>query len=104
MQNYGFMISYLTASESTRVTSYSLRNSTDMVADSSPISTPCGQPVPLKKGSNILSRVLTNTAAERGNVTSFVAFKALPIDPARARRTTGSFEQTANDLTWAKTW
>ena len=27
----------------------------------------------------------------------FVAFKALPIDPARSRRGTGSFEETAGD-------
>lgn len=87
-----------------RLTSYSLRNSIELA---SPATTdnPAGYELPsaLKRGSRSLSRILTNTAAEHGDVTSFVAFKALPIDPVRSRRTTGSFEETANDLTWAKT-
>lgn len=47
--------------------------------------------------------MLNDAAAEKNETTSFAAFKALPVDPVRSRRTTGSFVETANDLTWAKT-
>ena len=50
-----------------------------------------------------LSRILTNAAAPAvGQETIFAAFKALPIDPARARRESGSFIQTADELANAK--
>ena len=97
------MVHYLTSGESMRVTSYSLRNSVELSTTPVPdIPVDSGRPGSLKKGNRSLSRILTNTAAEHGNKTSFVAFKALPIDPVRSRRTTGSFEEAANDLTWAK--
>ncbi|THH10834.1 hypothetical protein EW145_g1054 [Phellinidium pouzarii] len=104
IQNYGFMVHYHTSGETTRVTSYSLRNSTDGISNSqSLVQTSSEHPGVPKRGSNVLSRVLMNTAAERSNAVSYAAFKALPVDPARARRMTGSFEETANDLSAAKT-
>ncbi|KAH8117164.1 SacI homology domain-containing protein [Phellopilus nigrolimitatus] len=104
LQNYGFMVHYLTSGETTRVTSYSLRNSAGGIPEPLP-STPSlsERPRAPMGGSSVLSRMLTNTAAERGDATSSAAFKALPVDPARAQRTTGSFEETADELSWAKT-
>ena len=50
-----------------------------------------------------LSRILSDTAAPVvGQDTIFAAFKALPVDPARSRRETGSFIQSQDDLTGAK--
>ena len=89
------------------MTSYALRN----CAEESPshILNPLDSPrsptfgrVSNKRGSNVLSRVLTEAAIEKADSVAFASFKALPIDPARARRTTGSFEETADDLSWAK--
>ena len=123
-QNYGFMISYLTSGQTTRVTSYSLRNSADMprpsaanaVGESSqanPINptspnspstiagTSMSKPslATLRRSSSLLSRVLSAAShpPNSPNSRTFVAFKALPIDPARSRRGTGSFEDTAGD-------
>ncbi|EJD05667.1 uncharacterized protein FOMMEDRAFT_139037 [Fomitiporia mediterranea MF3/22] len=102
LQNYGFMVNYLTSGESVRFTRYSLRNDVELVADNQQSSSTFSKRSS-KRGSTALSRIMSNTAAERGDVTSFVAFKALPVDPARSRRVTGSFVEQANDLVWAKT-
>lgn len=100
VQNYGFKVSYLTSGESVRVTSYSIRNSTELASSDS---RPTVQLSNSRRDSGVLSNVLSKAAADQNEVTSFIALKALPIDPARARRTTGSFEETADDLSWAKT-
>ncbi|KAI5121013.1 hypothetical protein M0805_005959 [Coniferiporia weirii] len=99
-QNYGFMIRYRTSSETTRTTSYSVRNVTDSVSGIQLSPQRTGTP---GKGGGAHSRMLINVAAESGGVISFAAFKALPVDPARARRMTGSFEEAADNLCWAKT-
>ena len=103
LQNYGFTVSYLTDSESTRVTSYSVRNSSDQ---HDPIENGRSTAKRTSTGSNrasVLTRALSNSGAERADYpVSFVAFKAFPVDPARARRTTGSFEETADDLSLAR--
>ena len=50
-----------------------------------------------------LSRILSDTATPVvGQDTIFAAFKALPIDPARSRRESGSFIQSQDDLDSAK--
>ncbi len=49
-----------------------------------------------------LTRVLTNAAAPATDQElTFAAFKALPIDPARSRKETGSFFEPADELTGA---
>ena len=128
-QNYGFMISYLTSGQTTRVTSYSLRNSADMPRPSAANVTstpsnlkdtstnvPSHSIIPtsvttatilahksslqtLRRSTSLLSRVLSASSPPPNSTQSktFVAFKALPIDPARSRRGTGSFEETAGD-------
>ena len=102
MQNYGFVVHYFTSGEITRVMSYYSRNSVEMPTESgTPIPTFSGRPGQERWASKSLSRILNDAANERDS-TSFVAFKALPVDPVRSRRTTGSFEEAANDLTWAK--
>jgi len=108
VQNYGFQISYKTSGESTRLTSYSLRNSANVseLVESPPTSPsfPSKSKVPRRNSSRMsLSSLLLSPSIVSGEARSFAAFKALPIDPARARRTTGSFEDTADDLSWAKT-
>ncbi|KAL5511494.1 hypothetical protein ACEPAH_4711 [Sanghuangporus vaninii] len=104
LQNYGFSIHYLTSGETTRFSSYSLRNSVENVGESSPPDTVApGRPNYVRSRSSVFSRMINNAASEKSAMTSFAAFKALPIDPVRSRRTTGSFVETANDLTWART-
>lgn len=101
-QNYGFLVHYDSSGEQTRVTSYSMRNSIgDLEASSN--STFTGKLSLRRKGSSVLSRVLSDTAARGSDEASYAAFKALPVDPAKMRRTTGSFEETANELSWATT-
>ena len=110
IQNYGFQISYKTSGEMTRLTSYSIRNSADAsLIESPPVSPPPTSPGQRsrmsRRSSTKLSSILSSTsiAMALGESTSFAAFKALPIDPARSRRTTGSFEESADDLSFAKT-
>ncbi|KAI0797649.1 SacI homology domain-containing protein [Abortiporus biennis] len=130
LQNYGFVISWHTSHQATRVTSYSIRNSLDL---SSPPSTPPppGSPhasprnstssprrssysrvpssprsprsqQPPSRRNTALSLILSKAAAPVGNTeTSFAAFKALPVDPARSHRDNGSFVEPADELTGA---
>lgn len=91
------MISYRSTGETTRLTSYSVQNSVLDASGSSTI-----RPYTVKRGTSVSSRLLEVNANEEQNAISFASFKVLPIDPARARRTTGSFEETADDLSWAK--
>ncbi|PAV23487.1 hypothetical protein PNOK_0055500 [Pyrrhoderma noxium] len=51
------------------------------------------------RGSNILSQILKVNNEAQGDTPSFVAFKALPVDPTRIRRTTGSFDESLDILT-----
>ena len=50
-----------------------------------------------------LSRILSEAAAPlAGQETIFAAFKALPVDPARSRRESGSFIQPQDEFASAK--
>lgn len=56
-----------------------------------------------RKGFLPLSRILSETVAPlAGQETIFAAFKALPVDPARSRRESGSFIQPQDELASAK--
>ncbi|KAH9857173.1 SacI homology domain-containing protein [Lenzites betulinus] len=106
-QNAGFVISWHNSQDQdTRVTSYSIRNSLDLTTPpTSPSSaTFSRQSMTAPRKSTLpLSRILSNAAAPvAGQETAFAAFKALPVDPARARRETGSFIQTTDELANAK--
>lgn len=110
VQNHGFIVSYLNSGQMTRITSYSLRNSADLQDDDlvnvvpNHASTNLQPSSPPGRGSNALSRLLSNASVKSNhNPLSFVAFKALPIDPARSRRGTGSFDEYADDLAGATT-
>jgi hypothetical protein len=104
-QNYGFMVHYNSTDETTRVTSYSIRNKASG-SDSMPNS-PMSDRFPSSgsppETAGLLSRALSSSGSEGTQSESFVAFKALPIDPARARRTTGSFEESTDSLPFVKT-
>lgn len=103
-QNYGFLVNYMPSSDSTRITSYSVLNHSEATQPSDPSSSSSAakQPPARRTNSRILSAILSNAnaAGEKQDGQSFVAFKALPVDPARARRTTGSFEEPANNEHW----
>ncbi|KAI0672944.1 SacI homology domain-containing protein [Trametes maxima] len=107
LQNVGFVISWNNSQDQdTRVTSYSIRNSIDLsTPPASPNSaTTFMQSMTAPRKSTLpLSRILSNAAAPvAGQQTVFAAFKALPVDPARARRETGSFIQATDELATAK--
>ncbi len=90
-QNAGFVIEWLNSHEITRVTSYSVRNS---------LEGPASPPIPPvsserkavtvvgrgRGGRTSLSAILGDGLYE-GAEKSFAAFKMLPIDPTRQRRT-----------------
>ncbi|KAI0636699.1 SacI homology domain-containing protein [Trametes polyzona] len=107
LQNAGFIVSWRNSQDQdTRVTSYSIRNSLDLTTPpTSPSSaTFSRQSMTAPRKSTLpLSRILSNAAAPvAGQETVFAAFKALPVDPARARRETGSFIQATDELANAK--
>ncbi|GJE90764.1 SacI homology domain-containing protein [Phanerochaete sordida] len=108
LQNYGFVITWRNTRQDTRVTSYSIGNNIDFASPpSSPgfVSTPQlperpSSPRPRARRTNTLSTILSKAAAPVLSAdTSFAAFKALPIDPARSRRENGSFFEPADELT-----
>ena len=111
LQNYGFVVTWRNTRQDTRVTSYSIGNSVD-------VSSPPGSPSPRSPNSSTLpssspprraslkngklSSILSNAAAPvLNNDVTFAAFKALPIDPARGRRESGSFYEPADELAGA---
>ncbi|KAI0695707.1 SacI homology domain-containing protein [Cytidiella melzeri] len=114
LQNAGFIVSWRNSRQDTRVTSYSIGNSVDVVSPNASPGLP-GSPrspyIPLVSSSPPrqstfknakLSRILSNAAAPvLMNDVTFAAFKALPIDPARGRRENGSFYEPADELTGA---
>lgn len=92
--------------QDTRVTTYSMRNSLDLTtppeSPAAPSSSRISRTSP-RKNSLPLSRILMDAAAPAaGQETVFAAFKVLPVDPARARRETGSFIQATDELAVAK--
>ncbi|CDO73557.1 hypothetical protein BN946_scf185014.g27 [Trametes cinnabarina] len=107
LQNAGFIVLWRNSQDQdTRVTSYSIRNSLDLSSPPASPTTAKGskQSMTAPRRSMLpLSRILTNAAAPvAGQETVFAAFKALPIDPARTRRESGSFIQASDELANAK--
>jgi len=96
--NYGFLISYLPSRMSTRVNSYSIRNTIDEPPSPSTATAPPAKPPPplqrlLSNGTASLSKILTNVAItnESGedNKMVMVAFKALPVEKGKDRKEGG---------------
>ncbi|KAF7363564.1 hypothetical protein MSAN_01013000 [Mycena sanguinolenta] len=103
-QNVGFIVSWTSTNQVTRVTSYSVRNSLDNKAPpagkmtikslSAAATSSLGrirESVPASLGrkntaAGALSARLMNVMGGGTETTSFAAFKVLPIDPARTRR------------------
>ena len=85
--NYGFVITYRSTHQDTRVTSYSVRNQAVTGTGQSQPGTPVQSPMPLpngkpgKPGKLSLSQILSNVSG--GDELVSVAFKSLPVDPAR---------------------
>ena len=129
LQNAGFVVTWRNTHQDTRVTSYSIRNSVDLspepptspvppaVSGSASTASAGSTKVPQSQNASAsanansnasplknraLSRILSSVAqpaTERE--TCFAAFKALPVDPARSRRETGSFAEPASELVGA---
>lgn len=107
LQNYGFIINWRNTRQDTRVTSYSIGNNVDFATPPTSPTFPVSPRSPKAPSSprpprraNTLSRILSNAAAPvLNNDTTFAAFKALPIDPARSRRENGSFFEPADEFT-----
>lgn len=107
LQNAGFVVSWRNLqNQDTRLTSYSIRNSLDLTtppASPSVATTPRFSLTAPRKNTLPLSRILSDAAAPvAGQETIFAAFKALPVDPARSRRESGSFIQPDDELASAK--
>ncbi|KAF9477543.1 hypothetical protein BDN70DRAFT_810519 [Pholiota conissans] len=116
-QNAGFVVTWLTSHQESRVTSYSVRNSLDL--SSSPPASPASPTFPgrskktrsrsatLPLLSNILAEASFGTAGAPGQQRNFAAFKVLPIDPARARRasstTSQMYSETSDEMHGAAT-
>ncbi|KAK7020499.1 SacI homology domain-containing protein [Favolaschia claudopus] len=124
-QNAGFIVSWTTANQMTRITSYSVRNSLDNKAQpankvtikslSAAATSSLGrirESVPASLGrkntaaSALSARLLRVMGG--GETTSFAAFKVLPIDPTRTRRAssfggtlTQAYVDTAEELSGA---
>jgi phosphatidylinositol 4-phosphatase len=115
-ENAGFVITWMNNNQTTRMTTYSLRNTPDPNSVSQP-STPAAiaskfppLPAPLSRAmstgrksviapiSNVLSTAQNTIVGGTGDRT-FAAFKMLPIDPTRVRRTSegGEYVEAAND-------
>lgn len=107
LQNAGFVVSWRNLhNQDTRLTSYSIRNSLDLTtppASPSVATTPRFSLTAPRNNTLPLSRILSDAAAPvAGQETIFAAFKALPVDPARSRRESGSFIQPDDELASAK--
>ncbi|KAA1469556.1 hypothetical protein DENSPDRAFT_918842 [Dentipellis sp. KUC8613] len=105
VHNAGFTVRWLNTHQTTRVTSYSIRNSVEAERPLTPTS-PTLPPQTAPRRASGLSRILSKAAvAIDAGDTSFAAFKALPIDPARTRHGSGFAEsaEPADDLADAGT-
>ncbi|KAJ7271919.1 SacI homology domain-containing protein [Mycena haematopus] len=122
-QNAGFIISWASANQTTRVTSYSVRNSLDNKAPpsgkvtikslSAAATSSLGrirESVPASLGrkntaAGALSARLLSVMGGGAETTSFAAFKVLPIDPARRRASsfggTQAYVDSAEELNGA---
>ncbi|KAF8809037.1 hypothetical protein BYT27DRAFT_7095382, partial [Phlegmacium glaucopus] len=89
-QNAGFVLTWLTSNQESRVTSYSVRNSLDLASPSPPTPTSASFGNRRRSSRNAtISNVLASSSLGFGTQT-FVAFKVLPIDAARTRRETSA--------------
>ncbi|KAF9532199.1 SacI homology domain-containing protein [Crepidotus variabilis] len=102
-QNSGFVITWICANQESRLTSYSMRNSSaGLPFSNSPPSSPISSTGKSshKRSTTLptlpaLSNVLTSpsfTSAGSGSI-NFAAFKVLPIDPARMRRESSALSE-----------
>ncbi|KAK0239924.1 SacI homology domain-containing protein [Armillaria nabsnona] len=100
-QNAGFVIEWLSSREITRVTSYSMRNSSDLLAISpllkSNISSLGSKYKSMTVGPGGADRVTLSSILGNGHENdtekTFAAFKMLPIDPTRSRSQSASSEE-----------
>ncbi|KAF8809044.1 hypothetical protein BYT27DRAFT_7163377 [Phlegmacium glaucopus] len=89
-QNAGFVLTWLTSNQESRVTSYSVRNSLDLASPSPPTPTSASFGNRRRSSRNAtISNVLASSSLGFGTQT-FAAFKVLPIDAARTRRETSA--------------
>ncbi|EIN07173.1 hypothetical protein PUNSTDRAFT_126985 [Punctularia strigosozonata HHB-11173 SS5] len=116
LQNAGFMVTWRNSNLETRITSYSVRNSIERKSASSAPSSPTkpthsGQstaPPPsslpqqsIVRRSSALSKLIAKAAPEEPGETTFAAFKALPVDPTRRQRSTGTYAEDSDELAGA---
>ena len=88
-QNAGFVLTWSTSNQESRVTSYSVRNSLDPGLSSPP--TPTSPSFGNRRRTSRsavpgLSNVLASSSFSSTGTQNFAAFKVLPIDPTRTRR------------------
>ncbi|KIJ26452.1 hypothetical protein M422DRAFT_272497 [Sphaerobolus stellatus SS14] len=92
--NYGFLISYNSSGLTTRVSSYSVRNTITVSPPPSTATAPLPKPPPpfqrlLSNSTASLSKILTNVAIPNGDdaddKTVVAAFKALPVEKEKNR-------------------
>ena len=93
-QNAGFVLTWLTSNQESRVTSYSVRNELDVASPfpPTPTSPSFGNRRRSSRNSTMpgLSNVLVESSSFGTGKENFAAFKVLPIDPARTRRETSA--------------
>lgn len=108
-QNSGFIVTWINSNQESRASSYSVRNKlwlSGNPASSASTSSPLQpQTWGTSRGVNI-SRLLGNSFAPSGTgETTFAAFKALPIEPARFRQgtstTSGPYSETSEEIAGA---
>ncbi|KAG7448009.1 uncharacterized protein BT62DRAFT_890388 [Guyanagaster necrorhizus] len=96
-QNAGFVIEWLSSREITRVTSYSMRNSLELLTNSSPLKPPGSRYKSMTVGATRADRVTLNSILRNGHANAaektFAAFKMLPIDPTRSRSQSAGSEE-----------
>lgn len=100
-QNAGFVIEWLSSREITRVTSYSMRNSLDLLAIPPPlksnISSFGSKYKSMTVGPGRADRVTLSSILGNGHANdmekTFAAFKMLPIDPTRSRSQSAGSEE-----------
>ncbi|KAF7323093.1 hypothetical protein HMN09_00089400 [Mycena chlorophos] len=120
-QNAGFTVTWVTANQTTRMSSYSVRNSLDALAKTpvnkatikslSAAATASLGRLPATLGraaaANSVTARLQSLAANSGDPgnarVSYAAFKVLPIDPTRTRRasSSGGYVDSAEELSGA---
>ncbi|TFK30155.1 hypothetical protein FA15DRAFT_726049 [Coprinopsis marcescibilis] len=106
-QNYGFVISWLTSRQESRASSYSVRNDLDLGVLSNP-SSPVNasfnvrrgppSPNPRSPAGGTAAAAVDGAPLSPAMDRSFAAFKVLPIDPARTRRTGSAYSEMSDEM------